>query len=94
MSPSVGFAQNQGKSCASSVSLYNVARASLALPVLAMLVAAPLGAKADANVLITIDKTTQYMTVWVDGIEQYTWPVSTGRPGYATPRPCRMVVCA
>ena len=25
------------------------------------------------------------MTVFVDGIEQYTWPVSTGGPGYATP---------
>jgi lipoprotein-anchoring transpeptidase ErfK/SrfK len=50
-----------------------------------VLLASPLGAKAHANVIITIDKTTQHMTVWVDGIEQYTWPVSTGRPGYATP---------
>ncbi len=25
------------------------------------------------------------MTVFVDGIEQYTWKVSTGRPEYATP---------
>jgi hypothetical protein len=25
------------------------------------------------------------MTVLVDGIEQYKWPVSTGRRGYSTP---------
>ena len=25
------------------------------------------------------------MTVWVDGIEQYRWPVSTGLRGYSTP---------
>ena len=38
-----------------------------------------------SKVLITIDKSTQHMTVWVDGIEQYSWPVSTGRAGYSTP---------
>ena len=31
-----------------------------------------------SKVLITIDKSAQHMTVWVDGIEQYSWPVSTG----------------
>src|SRR5262249_30085373 len=36
-------------------------------------------------VLISIDKTTQQMTVSVDGVRKYTWPVSTGRAGYATP---------
>jgi lipoprotein-anchoring transpeptidase ErfK/SrfK len=36
-------------------------------------------------VVVTIDKSAQEMTVWVDGVEKYTWPVSTGRPGYATP---------
>jgi hypothetical protein len=25
------------------------------------------------------------MTVFVDGVQQYDWPVSTGGPGYATP---------
>jgi lipoprotein-anchoring transpeptidase ErfK/SrfK len=38
-----------------------------------------------SKVLITIDKTRQQMTVWVDGVEQYHWPVSTGRAGYSTP---------
>ena len=38
-----------------------------------------------SKVLITIDKSTQHMTVWVDGIEQYSWPVSTGKAGYSTP---------
>lgn len=37
------------------------------------------------TVIATIDKTTQEMTVFVDGVEQYRWPVSTGLPGYATP---------
>jgi hypothetical protein len=36
-------------------------------------------------ILIVIDKSSQQMTVSVDGIEQYSWSVSTGAPGYATP---------
>ena len=40
---------------------------------------------AGKQILVNIDKSTQEMTVFVDGIEQYTWPVSTGRPEYATP---------
>ncbi|HMK71415.1 MAG TPA: L,D-transpeptidase, partial [Xanthobacteraceae bacterium] len=27
----------------------------------------------------------QTMAVSVDGVHRYTWPVSTGRPGYGTP---------
>jgi lipoprotein-anchoring transpeptidase ErfK/SrfK len=38
-----------------------------------------------SQILINIDKSRQEMTVFVDGIEQYTWPVSTGGPGHATP---------
>jgi lipoprotein-anchoring transpeptidase ErfK/SrfK len=38
-----------------------------------------------SKVVINIDKSRQEMTVFVDGIEQYTWPVSTGRSGYSTP---------
>lgn len=38
-----------------------------------------------SKVLIKIDKAEQKMEVWVDGIETYTWPVSTGRPGFSTP---------
>jgi hypothetical protein len=40
---------------------------------------------AHAAVLITIDKLAQAMTVTVDGVPRYHWPVSTGRFGYATP---------
>jgi L,D-transpeptidase catalytic domain len=40
---------------------------------------------AQANVSITVDKNAQLMTVAVDGIERYHWPVSTGIPSYETP---------
>ena len=36
-------------------------------------------------VLINIDKAKQRMIVFVDGAEQYNWPVSTGLRGYSTP---------
>ena len=36
-------------------------------------------------VLVNIDKTNQKMTVFLDGVEAYEWPVSTGRAGYSTP---------
>ena len=42
------------------------------------------GAK-EAAILVNIDKTDQIMTVFVDGVEKYEWPVSTGRAGYSTP---------
>ena len=42
------------------------------------------GAKKVA-VLVNIDKTNQQMTVSLDGVETYEWPVSTGRAGYSTP---------
>ena len=38
-----------------------------------------------SQILINIDKSRQEMTVFIDGIEKYTWPVSTGRRGYSTP---------
>ena len=40
---------------------------------------------AQANVSITIDKNAQMMTVSVDGVERYHWPVSTGIPSRETP---------
>jgi hypothetical protein len=43
------------------------------------------GGVASANVVITISKATQHMTVSVDGVQRYDWPVSTGRFGYSTP---------
>ena len=38
-----------------------------------------------SSILINIDKSSQEMTVFVDGIELYSWPVSTGMRGYSTP---------
>jgi hypothetical protein len=46
---------------------------------------ANLSAAAAAEVRITVDKNIQRMTVTVDGIERYSWPVSTGLEDYATP---------
>jgi hypothetical protein len=40
---------------------------------------------AQAKVAITVDKDNQQMTVAVDGVERYHWPVSTGLPSYETP---------
>jgi hypothetical protein len=40
---------------------------------------------AQAEILITVDKSTQQMTVDVDGVRRWTWPVSTGLPGHDTP---------
>jgi hypothetical protein len=38
-----------------------------------------------AKVAITVDKDSQRMTVAVDGVERYHWPVSSGLPSYETP---------
>lgn len=40
---------------------------------------------AQGKVAITVDKDNQQMTVAVDGVERYHWPVSTGLPSYETP---------
>jgi hypothetical protein len=40
---------------------------------------------AQAKVSITVDKNAQLMTVAIDGVERYQWPVSTGIPSYETP---------
>src|SRR5579859_7806729 len=40
---------------------------------------------AQAKVYITIDKDAQMMTVAVDGVERYHWPVSSGIPSRETP---------
>lgn len=40
---------------------------------------------AQAKIAITVDKNAQLMTVAVDGVERYQWPVSTGLPSYETP---------
>ena len=40
---------------------------------------------AQAKVQITVDKDNQLMTVAVDGVQRYQWPVSTGNPSHETP---------
>src|SRR5882672_395683 len=40
---------------------------------------------AQAKIAITVDKDNQQMTVAVDGVERYNWPVSSGIPSYETP---------
>ena len=56
--------------------------------------ALPLSSAAYANIVISINKSTQHMLVSVDGQTRYDWPVSTGRAGFNTPsgtfRPNRM----
>jgi lipoprotein-anchoring transpeptidase ErfK/SrfK len=53
---------------------------------LAVAAAIALGAMpARASVIITVDKSVQQMSVAVDGVTRYRWPVSTARAGYSTP---------
>jgi len=40
---------------------------------------------ASASILISVDKSSQRMTVSVDGAPRYQFVVSTGRAGYGTP---------
>ncbi len=40
---------------------------------------------ARASVVVTVDKTAQRLSVSVDGLRRYEWPVSTARWGYNTP---------
>jgi L,D-transpeptidase catalytic domain len=42
-------------------------------------------ARAEASIVITVDKTMQRLSVSVNGTERYEWPVSTARRGYLTP---------
>lgn len=44
-----------------------------------------LSGTAEAKVAITVDKDSQLMTVEVDGVQRYRWPVSSGLPSYETP---------
>ena len=57
----------------------------LAAAVFAAVLTIPFASAARADIQINIDKSSQHMTVAVDGSQRYDWPVSTGRPGYDTP---------
>jgi hypothetical protein len=54
------------------------------------------GEAAYADLQINVNKSSQRMTVTVDGSQRYDWPVSTGRRGYDTPsgnfKPFRMEI--
>jgi lipoprotein-anchoring transpeptidase ErfK/SrfK len=41
--------------------------------------------QAQAGIVVTVDKSAQRLTVAVDGIKRFDWPVSTARMGYRTP---------
>ncbi|MET0427981.1 MAG: L,D-transpeptidase [Microvirga sp.] len=59
---------------------------SLVLLAGAVLAGAVLSSRdARAEIAITVDKSTQRMIVVVDGAQRFSWPVSTGMAGYATP---------
>jgi hypothetical protein len=55
-----------------------------------------LGQAAHAELLINVDKSSQRMTVTVNGEHVYDWPVTTGGSGYDTPsgtfKPFRMEI--
>jgi lipoprotein-anchoring transpeptidase ErfK/SrfK len=53
----------------------------LAIAAAIVLAAAPVR----ANVVIEVDKSSQQMSVLVDGVARYRWAVSTARAGYSTP---------
>ena len=60
-------------------------KASLAMLVIAAAFIVAAFTPARADVVVQIDKSAQRMSVSVDGVARYNWPVSTGRDGYGTP---------
>jgi hypothetical protein len=66
----------------------------IAAAVTAAVAALATAAPANAALLITIDKSTQRMSVVLDDLQIFDWPVSTGQRGYDTPsgefKPFRM----
>lgn len=41
--------------------------------------------RANADVLVQVERSSQTMEVSVDGMQRYTWRISTARRGYITP---------
>ena len=50
-----------------------------------LLFVAPYSTRAEASILVQIDRSVQRMSVSVDGMPRYNWRVSTARRGYITP---------
>jgi L,D-transpeptidase catalytic domain len=71
--------------CSLGVSTSRLSFWHLSAAVFATALTIPFATAARADILINIDKSSQHMTVAVDGSQRYDWPVSTGRPGYDTP---------
>jgi len=59
-------------------------RLSCIVAALAVIVLAVCGPAA-ANVIVHIDRSSQRMSVVVDGVPRYNWRISTARAGYITP---------
>lgn len=55
--------------------------ASLSATVFSLIIAALTVTPSRAEVVVTIDKSTQRMSVAVNGVTRHTWPVSTGTGG-------------
>jgi hypothetical protein len=62
-----------------------VALRHLVAAVCGLLLGSAFGGSAQADLLVSIDKSDQRMTVSIDGKVQHVWPVSTGRSGFGTP---------
>jgi hypothetical protein len=60
-----------------------LSRFATAATALTILIAGALAARAD--VLVIVNKSTQRLSVSVNGVPRYEWPVSTARWGYRTP---------
>ncbi len=60
-----------------------MSRFCIAFAAVGFLLAGLVGAK--AGVVVTVNKSTQRLTVEVDGVQRHQWPVSTARWGYRTP---------
>jgi lipoprotein-anchoring transpeptidase ErfK/SrfK len=58
----------------------------LGMAAAALAAALVLAAPAKAEIVAQVNIASQTMTVTVDGISTYTWPVSTARRGYVTPK--------
>ena len=76
---------------------YSVRTNRLFAPIIvAVFAALTFGQAAHADLLIAVDKSTQRMTVSVNGQQMYNWPVTTGGSGYDTPsgafKPFRMEI--
>lgn len=56
-----------------------------AIAVACALMLGPAASRASAQVVVRIDKSSQSMSVSVNGQTRYRWEVSTGRSGYGTP---------